>query len=51
MDKFEVIYTVHAPTRPCNDKTEKAIQLLRNGDLDSLLKCKNILIELINDRK
>lgn len=51
MDRFKVLYTVQAPMRPYNSKTEKAIHLLKKGDLDSLLKCKSILIELINDRK
>lgn len=50
-DKFEILYFVQAPTRLSDDKTEKAIQLLRNGDLNSLLKCKELIIELINKNR
>lgn len=47
---YQIVYIVQAPTRP-NDKIEKAIQLLRKRDLESLLTCKQLIVELINENR
>lgn len=48
--EFEAIYTAQTPTRLGSNKTEKAIQLLKNGDMNSLFNCKKLITEIIKEK-
>lgn len=48
--EFKALYIAQTPTRLGCNKKEKAIQLLKNGDMDSLLKCKKLITEIIKEK-
>nr|DAN34889.1 MAG TPA: hypothetical protein [Caudoviricetes sp.] len=47
---MEKEFEVQTPTRLGSNKKEKAIQLLNNGDMDSLFKCKKLITEIIKEK-